>query len=121
MTSNAGQSVSGQTRAAASIDEPVASVCLSGSVHHSKYVDLGAETALADHEKPSLGSLLVVVDSDGWATAHRVTGIYRRQGRRTVAFGPRVPWPDGSIGARNMARIAPDFDAERRAELERTR
>lgn len=68
------------------------------NAHHSQFVAQGAVT----DAKPGLaaGTLLMVQDRDGWLTLHRVEGVIIDARGERVAFGPRIPWPDGSIAAR---------------------
>jgi hypothetical protein len=86
-------------------DQPQEFATVMVDAHHSAYVANGALTAdpalLPDYEAdpPQPGVLLVVGDRDGWATLHRV--VDRREGK--IEFGPRLPWPDGSIAARRLA------------------
>lgn len=86
------------------IEEPLATVMV--NAHHAAYVDAGAVTAdptlLADYaaDEPEPGTLLMVADRHGWATLHRVEARDRAAGK--IEFGPRIPWPDGTIAARRL-------------------
>jgi hypothetical protein len=78
-------------------------VIVAVGAHHSAFVESGAIT----DAKPEMGigSLLFVQDQDGWATLHRAEGFSYRDGHRLVSFGPRIPWPDGKIAARQTGHI----------------
>lgn len=88
----------------------LATVAVDG--HHSAYIGNGAvtpdPTLLPDYDadEPEPGTPLLVVDRDGWATLHSVLG--RHDG--TIEFGPRLPWPDGSIAARFAGTSTPSED-----------
>jgi hypothetical protein len=72
---------------------------------HAAYVNNGAitldPTLLSDYDadEPDVGTRLVVMDRDGWATLH----IVEARGGGKIEFGQRIPWPDGSIAARRIA------------------
>lgn len=83
-------------------DAPLATVMV--DAHHSAFVGVGGITAdptlLEDYTaaEPTPGTLLMVGDRDGWATLHRVET--RSSGK--IAFGARLPWPDGTVAARRI-------------------
>jgi hypothetical protein len=87
-----------------SVSEPLATVMV--NAHHSAYVEGGAITAdptlLPDYaaDQPEPGVLVMVGDRDGWATLHRIQA--RDIGAGKIDFGPRIPWPDGSVAARKL-------------------
>jgi hypothetical protein len=74
------------------------------NAHHSEYTEAGAITpdptlvAGYDADQPDVGTHLVVMDRDGWGTLH----IIERREAGKIEFGPRVPWPDGSLAARRL-------------------
>jgi hypothetical protein len=84
-------------QSATSADEHFEIVTVDG--HHSQYVHDGALTD-APGGAGIIGMLLMVVDRDGWATLHRAEAMRYQHGKQLVSFGPRIPWPDGSIAAR---------------------
>jgi len=80
---------------------PADCVFLGVDAEHGMYVNAGFTT----HDEDRLCSLdqpVLAYDRDGWVTLHRVMGIRRRDGRRLVVVGPRLPWPDGSTAARKL-------------------
>jgi hypothetical protein len=66
------------------------------------YRQLGSSAFLKDDERSALGSFVVVCDREGRCSLHRVTGIHRPSGVRTVRFGPQVEWPSGGTALRQI-------------------
>jgi hypothetical protein len=87
--------------------EPMATVMVDAD--HAAYVDAGGvtpdPTLLLDYsaDEPEPGTLLMVADRRGWATLHRVE--IRADGK--IAFGRRIPWPDGRTAARRLPTALP--------------
>lgn len=86
--------------------------------HHSLYVHVGATCTRGPDMK--LGGLLMVFDREGWATLHHIVGFSYQDGQRFAAFGPRDPWPDGTIAARKCPVAIPDDEDDAKDILRRS-